>query len=86
MFICAESLPLVSGLHSESLQQAEKQVALMCDLLTDVEVPLTLSMLQVAIFCSTFLCFPGSMPVLAHKQRRMPDLLKLTFTADCTEA
>ena len=49
MHACAESGKLSSGLHKESLQAAEKQVALMCELLKGVRVPLTLSMMQVCL-------------------------------------
>ena len=40
---------LSSGLHKESLEAAEKQVALMCELVKGVRLPLTLSMMQVCL-------------------------------------
>ena len=52
---------LSSGLHKESLEAAEKQIALMCELLKGVGVPLTLSMMQVC-----FLFF-AAMPFLHSK-------------------
>lgn len=53
---CTESVGLSSGLHKESLDAAEKQVALMCELMKDVRVPLTLSMMQVCLLCLAPTC------------------------------
>lgn len=47
MYAHAESVNLCSGLHKESLEAAEKQVALICELLEGVRVPPTLSIMQV---------------------------------------
>lgn len=52
---CAESLRLSSGLHKESLEAAEKQVAVICELVKGVRVPVTLSMMQV---CSLSIAQP----------------------------
>lgn len=56
MYACTEPNNLSSGLHKESLEAAEKQVALICELLKGVRVPLTLSMMQV--------CFLSFVPAL----------------------
>lgn len=55
MYAHAELDDSSSGLHKESLQAAEKQVALMCELLKGARVPPTLSMMQVCFlsFVST---------------------------------
>lgn len=71
MYAQAESVSLSSGLHMESLETAEKQVALICELLKGVRVPLTLSMMQVCSlsFVSALSNCPGSgilSLVLAH--------------------
>ena len=48
-----------AGLHNETMQQAEQQVALLCQVLRHRPVPLCLSMLQVchgACFCQYHMC------------------------------
>ncbi len=76
---------LVAGLHMESLEQAEQQLALVCELLKGVDIPLTLSMMQVSC-CSAgpgycVPCLHGSTSVgtqlrLIHS-RVVPDCILL---------
>jgi len=46
-----------AGLHIESIEQAEQQLCLVCHARKGVEVPLTLSMMQVlfSVHCKTHL-------------------------------
>lgn len=45
---------VIAGLHQESVEEAEQQLALVCELLTGVHVPYTLALMQVTLrLCTT---------------------------------